>query len=71
VSSDAKAVEIKKKIVCLNIWRGRGILCKNIMEAQLNSTRDTRLYAFFISLIFEEVGSLILYDTTRFLISLI
>ncbi|XP_060858529.1 pre-mRNA-splicing factor CWC22 homolog isoform X2 [Metopolophium dirhodum] len=57
VNSEAKAIEIKKKIVRLNIWRGKGILCKNIMEAQLNSTRDTRIYAFFISLIYDVVPS--------------
>jgi len=71
VNSEAKAIEIKKKIVRLNIWRGKGILCKNIMEAQLNSTRDTRIYAFFISLIYDEVGSLTLLDKTQFLINLI
>lgn len=71
MNSEAKAVEIKKKIVRLNIWRGKGILCKNIMEAQLNSTKDTRIYALFIALIYGEVGSLILFDETRFLISLI
>ncbi|CAI6354892.1 unnamed protein product [Macrosiphum euphorbiae] len=57
VDSDAKAYAIKKKIVRLNMWRGKGILCKNIMEAQLNSTRDTRIYALFISLIYDEVPS--------------
>jgi len=71
VDSDAKAYAIKKKIVRLNMWRGKGILCKNIMEAQLNSTRDTRIYALFISLIYDEVGSLTLFDITQFLINLI
>eukprot|EP00102_Acyrthosiphon_pisum_P024166 XP_016661376.1 PREDICTED: pre-mRNA-splicing factor CWC22 homolog isoform X2 [Acyrthosiphon pisum] len=55
VDSEAKAIEIKKKMVRLNLWRGKGILCKNIMEAQLNSTRDTRIYALFIALIYDEV----------------
>ncbi|KAL4135570.1 hypothetical protein QTP88_007170 [Uroleucon formosanum] len=63
LNSESKAVEIKKKIVRLNIWRGKGILCKNIMEAQLNSTKDTRIYALFIALIYGEfpsIGELIL-----------
>jgi len=71
VDSEAKAFAIKKKIVRLNILRGKGILCKTIMDAQLNSTRDTRIYALFIALIYDEVSSFTLLDKTLFLISLI
>jgi len=70
VNSEAKAKEIKKKIVRLNILRGRGILCKSVMEAQLASNSNTHIYALFIALIYDEVGSLILFGKTRFLMIL-
>ncbi|KAL5238475.1 hypothetical protein ACI65C_005885 [Semiaphis heraclei] len=63
LNSEDKAKEIKKKILRLNIIRGRGILCKCIMKAQLASTGNTQIYALFIALIYEEistVGELIL-----------
>jgi len=71
VNSEASAIEIKNKLVRLNILRGKGILCKNIMEAQLNSTKITHIYAFFIALFYDKVGSFNLLVKTRFLISLI
>lgn len=71
MNSEVTAIEIKKKLVRLNILRGKGILCKNIMEAQYNSTKDTRIYALFIALIYDKVGSFTLFVKTRFLISLI
>jgi len=70
LNSEDKAKEIKKKMLRLNIMRGRGILCKCIMEAQLASTGNTHIYALFIALIYDEVGSFILFDIARFLKSL-
>ncbi|XP_022168891.1 pre-mRNA-splicing factor CWC22 homolog [Myzus persicae] len=58
VNSESKAREIKKKIVRLNIVRGRGILCKSVMEAQLASTTNTHIYALFIALIYDEISTI-------------
>ncbi|XP_060847097.1 pre-mRNA-splicing factor CWC22 homolog [Rhopalosiphum padi] len=63
VTSEDKAREIAKKILRLNIMRGKGLLCKYIMSVQLASTDKTHIYALFISLIyleFPDVGGLLL-----------
>ncbi|XP_015363422.1 PREDICTED: pre-mRNA-splicing factor CWC22 homolog [Diuraphis noxia] len=63
LNSEDKIKEIKKKILRLNIMRGRGILCKCVMDAQLASTGNTYIYALFIALIYDQIptiGELIL-----------
>ncbi|KAE9524208.1 hypothetical protein AGLY_015247 [Aphis glycines] len=63
VTSEDKAREIAKKILRLNIMRGKGLICKYIMAIQLSSTDKTHIYALFISLIyleFPDVGGLLL-----------
>jgi len=66
LNSEDKAREIKRKIVRINIMRGKGIFCRSIMEAQLASTDKTNLYALFISLINIEVCNYNLFNKTRY-----
>lgn len=70
VTSEDKAREIAKKILRLNIMRGKGLICKYIMAVQLSSTDKTHIYALFISLIYLEVGSYSFFDKVEFVISL-
>ncbi|XP_025196648.1 pre-mRNA-splicing factor CWC22 homolog [Melanaphis sacchari] len=63
LTSEDKAREVAKKILRLNITRGKGLLCKNIMALQFASSDKTHIYALFISLIyleFPDVGGLLL-----------
>lgn len=48
---------VKKELLKQNILRGKGLFCKFILQAQIASTNDTRIYATLVAVINLVVGN--------------
>lgn len=49
------------KLIKLNIIRGKGLLCRSIMEAQSHSINFTHIYATLVSFINHDVNNFYLF----------
>jgi len=56
----------RTKLIKLNIIRGKGLLCRAIMEAQSNSLHFTHIYATLVSFINHDVNSFYLFVKKQF-----